>query len=172
MFTVVSSTKEMASIKRSTANNMLIISIGGILLAMIFATFISYSISSPIHHTIKAMSATDNGELPETIKVKSKDEVGRLATAFNEMVLSLKRSREEIERWNRELEERVNERTRELTESEKKYRMLIEQSFYGIFILQDNTLKFVNEEFQKMSGYAMEELYKMDSLDLVSPEHI
>ncbi|MDY7032266.1 MAG: PAS domain S-box protein [Thermodesulfobacteriota bacterium] len=168
---VVSSTQEMASIKRSTANNMLIISIGGILLAMIFATFISYSISSPIHHTIKAMSTTDNGELPETIKVKSKDEVGRLATAFNEMIISLKRSREEIERWNRELEARVNERTRELTESERKYRMLIEQSFYGIFIMQDNTFKFVNEEFQKISGYTIDELNDMDSLSLVSPEH-
>ena len=168
---VVSSTKEMASMKRSTANNMLIISIGGILLAMIFATFISYSISSPIHHTIKAMSTADNGELPQTIEVKSKDEVGRLATAFNEMVISLKRSREEIEKWNRELEQRVDERARELTESERKYRQLVEQSFYGIFIIQDNTFKFINEEFQKMSGYTMDELNEMDSLGLVAPEH-
>jgi len=168
---VAESTKKMAVMKRATVNNMFVISGGGVLLAMILAAFISYIISKPIQKTIEAMSTTETGGLPQTVDVKSRDEIGRLAQVHNKMVTSLKKSREEIEQWNRELEDRVDKRAKELKESEEKYKQLVEQSFYGIYIFQDNKIKFANEEFQRISGYSLDELKGMDFWELVAPEN-
>src|SRR5262249_59902568 len=46
------------------------------------------------------------------------DEVAQLGHAFNTMAGDLQKSRAEIEAWNRELEARVAERTRELKEAQ------------------------------------------------------
>lgn len=45
---------------------------------------------------------------------KSEDEIGQLALAFNKMTCDLKKSNEEIENYNRHLEDRVNEATARL----------------------------------------------------------
>jgi PAS domain S-box-containing protein len=45
-----------------------------------------------------------------------------------------------------------------LKESEKKYRILIEQSLQAIIILQDFRIVFANKAFAKMSGYTVNEL--------------
>ncbi len=45
---------------------------------------------------------------------KSEDEIGRLAIAFNKMARDLKKSNEEIENYNRHLEDRVSEATARL----------------------------------------------------------
>lgn len=54
------------------------------------------------------------GDLETPISSKRKDEVGILANTFESMRVRLKESLEEIERRDRELEQRVHERTREV----------------------------------------------------------
>jgi two-component system, NtrC family, sensor kinase len=54
------------------------------------------------------------GNLDSRVDIHSKNEVGLLSLTFNRMGDELKASREEIEAWNRELAQRVEERTREL----------------------------------------------------------
>lgn len=46
----------------------------------------------------------------------------------------------------------------ELAESEEKFRTLVEQSMVGVYILQDEKFVYVNPGFEKISGYAKEEL--------------
>jgi PAS domain S-box-containing protein len=48
--------------------------------------------------------------------------------------------------------------TNELQESEGKFRSLVEQSFVGVFILQDGKLSYVNPGFEKIFGYTREKL--------------
>lgn len=60
--------------------------------------FIASSITSPLMQLMKAMEKVGKGEFSGKIKVKSKDEIGRLATMFNKMILELKQREEEIER--------------------------------------------------------------------------
>ena len=48
--------------------------------------------------------------------IDQKDEIGRLACTFNRMIESLKRSRDEIEEYNRNLEQKIIERTLALEE--------------------------------------------------------
>jgi len=46
----------------------------------------------------------------------------------------------------------------ELKESEEKFRIISEQSFLGIAIIQNGKFVFVNEQFSNMSEYSMEEM--------------
>jgi PAS domain S-box-containing protein len=59
-----------------------------------------------------------------------------------------------------------------LSESEKKYRDLIEKSFDGIYILQDNVFTFVNKRFEEITGYTAEELENTSFGKLVAPESL
>jgi two-component system, NtrC family, sensor kinase len=54
------------------------------------------------------------GELGFQIKVDAEDEVGELARSFNDMSLDLRAANDEIVAWTKTLEERVDEKSREL----------------------------------------------------------
>lgn len=45
-----------------------------------------------------------------------------------------------------------------LIESEEKYRTILEQSIVGIFIIQDNAIKFVTQGMSELNEYSIEEL--------------
>jgi len=56
-------------------------------------------------------------------------------------------------------------------ETESKYRQLVEDSLAGIYVVQNYVLKFSNENFARIFGYAKpEELIGMRFLELVAPE--
>ncbi len=55
------------------------------------------------------------GESPKTVAVRTNDEVGELATAFNQMTARLEDARGALERYSAELEQRVAEATRNIT---------------------------------------------------------
>lgn len=54
------------------------------------------------------------GDLDHRIAISSGDEFGELAESFNAMTSAVQKARAEIEQWNRTLEAKVDERTREL----------------------------------------------------------
>ena len=57
-----------------------------------------------------------------------------------------------------------------LRESEKKYRLLIENANDAVYIFQDQVLTFANKKSEKMMGYAPEELAKMRFVEMVHPD--
>ncbi|HKI63695.1 MAG TPA: ATP-binding protein [Burkholderiales bacterium] len=58
------------------------------------------------------------GNLDQAIPVRGDDELGQLASSFNSMTAALKESGRELREWNRTLEQKVAERTRELRQAE------------------------------------------------------
>jgi len=58
------------------------------------------------------------GNLDQAIPVRGDDELGQLASSFNSMTAALKESGRELHEWNRTLEQKVAERTRELRQAE------------------------------------------------------
>ncbi len=86
------------------------------------------SIAVPIYRLADATGAVARGDLDQKVPIQRSDEIGILADSFNHMISQLKVSREKIEAWNRELEAKVTERTKELEEKhfelEKAYEEL------------------------------------------------
>jgi two-component system, NtrC family, sensor kinase len=58
------------------------------------------------------------GDLDQSIPVRSADEFGQVASAFNAMTVALRDSRRELTQWTHTLEQKVEERTRKLRAAE------------------------------------------------------
>ncbi|MBU1862766.1 MAG: HAMP domain-containing protein, partial [Candidatus Omnitrophica bacterium] len=90
----------------------------GIVLLLIF--FLNRLIVKPLEIIDKGAAIIGAGNLDHQITVKNKDEIGRLSHSFNDMTRKFKKAKEEIEEWNRTLEVKVDERTKELEEANVK----------------------------------------------------
>ncbi len=81
----------------------------GILLSVIFTRILLL----PIGRLIGATERMTRGDLAHTVDIRSRDEIGDLARAFNQMTLKYKESREDLEKKldgrTRQLEETVEE---------------------------------------------------------------
>lgn len=76
--------------------------------------FLSVTVLRPVGKLMKGTQEIASGNLGYQIPVGSKDEMGRLAQSFNEMMQSLRRAEEENRLWSQTLEERVQQKTDEL----------------------------------------------------------
>ncbi len=90
-----------------TAGAMLIVAV----LSWLFVWRVVYI---PIKALKKGTEHLSEGELGYQIKVRSQDEVGDLAHSFNDMSLQLRAANEESVSWAKTLEERVEQKTKEL----------------------------------------------------------
>jgi len=60
-----------------------------------------------------------------------------------------------------------------LQESERKFRDLSEKSVVGIYLIQDNVLRYVNTEFGRIFGYPVEDIIdKLELKDVVFPDDL
>jgi len=89
-----------------------------LLLAIGLGFYLTRSISVPIPHLKAAMIKIGLGNLDTKVDITSKDEIGILANAFNQMLRDLKKSHQELGNVLANLEQRVKERTAELTKSQ------------------------------------------------------
>ncbi len=69
-----------------------------------------------------------------------------------------------------DLEREVENRTKELTESEAKYRVLVEDINDGYFVNQKGIVVFANKAFCDMHGYTTEEVIGRPYMDFIAPE--
>lgn len=96
------------------------ITIGGISLGFIVVASLSVSffvhrmIYLPLRDLETGAKRLSSGDLTRPIPVRSGDEFGRLADSFNAMTQALRKSELDLRNWGRTLEQKVNERTREL----------------------------------------------------------
>ena len=85
-----------------------------LIVALLSWLFVWRVVDKPINALKNGTEHLSHGELGYQIKVQSEDEVGELAHSFNGMSLDLRAANEQIINWNRKLEDRVQEKTREL----------------------------------------------------------
>lgn len=70
-----------------------------------------------------------------------------------------------------EADEQREKAERALAESEEKFRILVEESLMGVYILRDDHFIHVNPKFAEISGYSQDELLNNLTLDdLLTPE--
>jgi len=137
LVTKIDTSEALESIQTFVRILLLIIVVIGVVSGVFGFVGSSYLISKPINELYKVTNRVKEGDLDVRAEVKSKDEIGDLALAFNEMTNRLKTSYQE-------LEQRVDERTSSLNQKviqiENQNRALEETKRAVINILEDEKL--------------------------------
>jgi two-component system NtrC family sensor kinase len=81
-------------------------------------SFVARQITRPLAVMVEATDKIARGDLSHRIQIEGRDEIGRLAQEFNLMTEDLHEAREDLSQWGRTLERRVEERTRQLRETQ------------------------------------------------------
>lgn len=103
---------------RRIRGNVLMITalaLGFVLVAsLLVAFFVHRLVFLPLRDLKSGAKNISSGDLQQDIPVRSEDEFGQLAEAFNAMTAALRNSRSELREWAHTLEEKVRQRTEEL----------------------------------------------------------
>ncbi len=113
-----------------------------ILMSALLNLMLSRFVIRPVSLLHNAINKIQKGHLGETVSFSSRDEIGKMGTAFNEMSTELYESQEEIKR------------------TEEKYRSIFEKATVGIYqTTADEKGRFltVNPAFAQIMGYASPE---------------
>ena len=112
------------SAQNTIVKKILPISLFIILLASIASIFLVARIVGPVHQLTTGAREIGNGNLDYKIEVNSKNEIGNLASSFTQMSQDLKQSRKKLKEYSEGLEEKVKERTHELSVANKDLKQL------------------------------------------------
>lgn len=103
--------------KTLRANTLTIIglSLGFIILAGLAVSYlVNRMIYLPLRDLHDGATRLAEGDLEQSIPIRSKDEFGRLAESFNSMTEALRKSRVDLENWGKTLEEKVEKASQAL----------------------------------------------------------
>lgn len=111
------STKAAFSLINDLTRDILLIVLVAIVLLVLFSLIILRQFTMPLSQLSEAAVKIGSGDLSQRITVKWKDEIGQLATKFNEMAASLADKEAQLRQYTTNLEQKVEERTAELARS-------------------------------------------------------
>ncbi|ASB49589.1 PAS domain S-box protein [Alkalitalea saponilacus] len=87
-------------------------------------------------------------------------------------ITELKNTQADLEKAHRTLEEKVNERTKELTENQKKHQLITDNSFDIIMQIDpEGRFIYASPKIKTIMGYTPEELIGEPIIDYVDSEH-
>jgi two-component system, NtrC family, sensor kinase len=112
--TNLSLAKADAQIAVSNARSLSYTAVAMLIVGVMSWLFVWWVVDKPIRVLRNGTEHLSLGELGYQIEVRSQDEVGDLARSFNGMSLELRAANEEIVTWAKTLEDRVEEKTKEL----------------------------------------------------------
>ena len=166
-------TDELSDNSRLLAKRMLLSAIIAFIASLVLGGFFLKRLLRPIEHLSKVALQVQTGDLEVRSGIQRHDEIGILANEFDTMV-------EQLARHHENLEQLVDERTRELTEanrnlsgeiaerkqaekafleSEARFRLLIEKAPLGIAMIRGNgEWAYINANFTDMFGYVHEDV--------------
>ncbi len=121
-------------------------------LILILTFVLGHVLVSPLTELNKVTQRIAGGDLTQSVSIRRNDEIGMLAESFRTMAGQLRR-------YTQDLEMTVQERSRRLAESERKYRTVVESSVDGIVTTDKRGyITFANHAMEEMVGEKREEL--------------
>jgi PAS domain S-box-containing protein len=151
---------------------MTLVEVIGLLASSLVVWFVVHRFLLPVRGMVKGAAEIVSGDRLY-MPVRSRDETGQLAKALNNMVGYLEASRQRMKDYAENLEKEVQVRTRELRQSEEKYRSLVERVPLVVYkMTPQREITLVNRFSQEMLGVSNTELVgKAGALDkLIHPE--
>jgi len=144
----------------------------------ILATFFSRTISKPIMKLKKSVNTLSQGKSVKKMDISSNDEIGDLAKNFFEMSNELKLSRKKLETYNKNLEDQVNIRTKELADKireinaqKRKAEMYLDVAGNIILALdKQGRVTLMNSKGYYILGYKDRELVGRNWFDTCIPK--
>lgn len=112
------STKRIKEMTQTMQIILILISVAGLTLGVLGAILLSNYLTTPIHDLVKGVRAIANGNFDQRIAQKSKDEIGDLTVAFNQMARSLKEKEQIKDAFRRYVSHQVAE---EIFKNPSKY---------------------------------------------------
>jgi PAS domain S-box-containing protein len=116
-------------------------------------------ITKPLLKLNTAAKKIAQGKWGKAVDIQRSDEVGQLATSFNQMAAQLQQAQEILANYSRTLEQEVAERTEALRHSEERLRLIIEATTEGIWdwdIVQNTS--FWSEQIYRLLGLPKSEI--------------
>lgn len=153
--------------------------IGASVLVLLIALVIARRVSRPIRALEAAAVKVAEGDVTQSVEIRTKDEIGSLAGSFNVMVDNIRHSMENTQTLNKTLEFRVQERTAlladtnvALRESEALYRTLAQNFPNGDVGILNKQLRFLvlDGEEVRSRGVQTENAALKSIAEVYSPE--
>jgi len=140
--------------------DILLVTLGVISIGILFTLILARVLLRPIEKLAEATERVARGELAQTVDIRSNDEIGDLARAFNQMTLQLKESRGDLERKVEERTHRLEENIAELNRTRTSTLKMLEklQSAKQELEMVNRELKEMDEAKMKFIGIASHEL--------------
>ncbi len=101
-----------ASTRQARITTFTILAMG--LMSVFSLVFVWVVLYRPVRELLSGIHRVADGDLGFSLPVRSNDELGELAAAFNKMSKEVASAHDEVTTWNRTLEDRVARKTREL----------------------------------------------------------
>lgn len=123
-------------------------------ISLTIGLFIQRFVSRPVKHLLKGTERVAAGDLATPLAISSADEIGILATSFDQMT------------------ERLQTSEQELKASEEKYRSLFDNDPNPILVFDRSNLRIMDANIRATEkyGYSREELLQMSVADLGEAE--
>src|SRR4030042_4115690 len=130
--------------------DILLVTLGVIGVGILFTLILTRILLRPIEKLAEATALVAMGELAQTVDIRSKDEIGDLAKAFNQMTLQLKESRNNLERKVEERTHQLEENIAELNQARTSTLKMLEE-----LQIAKKELEMVNLELKEMDETKM-----------------
>jgi len=152
-------------------NGIYSILIAGLGIMILVLLSLKQSILNPLEKLSRHVcSIKKTGDLSKRVMLSSNGEIGKLTSAFNDMVSSIQQSAAEKNQINKQLRKDIEKRKQAeaaLVESEKRFRTMIDQAGDAVFLHDaDGYLRIVNQAACERLGYEKNILLNLSILDI------
>lgn len=104
-------------IHKTAFKQVVILLIVLLVLMVVFPFFFKGSLLDPLNALVRGIRKVNTGDLDVKVPILVQDEIGFLSESFNKMVVSIHEAQEKLQDYAHNLEEKVNERTKELNKT-------------------------------------------------------
>lgn len=133
--------------------NLLLVGLVLVLAAWASRQYARHFIIQPVNALVKASRQITEGDLAARSGIPAgPGQLNQLASAFDVMAETLQRRRDE------------------LSQAEAKFRILVEQSLVGIYVIEGDRFVYVNPKLGEIAAYPVQEMIDRPVLDFIAPE--